>query len=118
MRAAGREVILEGSGNGQLDTVKNAICKAYGIQIADLTYSEHDLDRVAESRGIAYFGLTDEKGTTTWGAGVDTDTMTASIKAFICAVNRMKEIKDRVDGVKLISQPDEISEFRAGAGAH
>ena len=118
VRAAGREVILEGSGNGQLDAVKNAICSAYDLHIKDLSYTEHDLDRVAESRGIAYFGLTDEKGVTTWGAGVDTDTMTASIKAFICAVNRMDDIKDRVYGAHLISQPGEIDEFKASASAH
>jgi 2-isopropylmalate synthase len=116
--AAGRNVILEGTGNGQLDAVKDAICSAYGIKITDLSYSEHDLDRVAESRGIAYFGLTDDKGVTTWGAGVDTDTMTASIKAFICAVNRMKDIKDRVYGAHLIADPDELAEFKANASAH
>ena len=85
VRAAGRDVILEGAGNGQLDAVKDALCRAFHFTVTDLTYSEHDLDRVAESRGIAYFGITDEKGVTTWGAGVDTDTMTASIKAFISA---------------------------------
>jgi 2-isopropylmalate synthase len=117
VRAAGREVILEGSGSGQLDAVKNAICQAYGIQIKDLSYSEHDLDRVAESRGIAYFGLTDEKGKTTWGAGVDTDTMTASMKAFLSAVNRMEDIKDRVYGARLSSEDKAIDEFKSRAAA-
>ncbi len=94
--ANGEEVVLEGVGNGQLSAVSNAICKAYGIEIANLVYSEHDLDRGSDSRGIAYFGLTDQEGRTTWGAGVDTDTITASIYAFVSAINRMEGMVERV----------------------
>ena len=117
VRAAGRDVILEGAGNGQLDAVKDALCRAFHFTVTDLTYSEHDLDRVAESRGIAYFGITDEKGVTTWGAGVDTDTMTASIKAFISALNRRKDAKDHVYGAGLISSEEAVNAFHQAASA-
>lgn len=117
VRAAGRDVILEGAGNGQLDAVKDALCRAFHFTVTDLTYSEHDLDRVAESRGIAYFGITDEKGVTTWGAGVDTDTMTASIKAFISALNRRKDAKDHVYDAGLISSEEAVNAFHQAASA-
>ena len=110
-------MILEGAGNGQLDAVKAALCRAFHFTVTDLTYSEHDLDRVAESRGIAYFGITDEKGVTTWGAGVDTDTMTASIKAFISALNRRKDAKDHVYGAGLISSEEAVNAFHQAASA-
>ncbi len=118
LKANDEEVILEGTGNGQLNAVSNAICKAYGIEIENLAYSEHDLDRADSSRGIAYFGLTDKDGHTTWGAGVDTDTITASILAFVTAINRMDGIRQRVTFRALKSNPEEIGEFKASVGQH
>ena len=96
LRVNGKETILEGRGNGQLDAVSNAICQTYGITISNLVYNEHDLDRGSNSRGIAYFGLTYGFHKTAWGAGVDTDTSTASVLAFISAVNRMDDIKEKI----------------------
>lgn len=118
VKADNEEVILEGRGNGQLNAVSNAICEAYGIEIDKLVYSEHDLDRGSDSRGIAYFGLTDKSGHTTWGAGVDTDTMTASILAFVTAINRMEGIAQRVRFRHLTSDPAAVSAFKASAGQH
>ena len=118
VKADEEEVILEGRGNGQLNAISNAICEAYGIEIDNLVYSEHDLDRGSDSRGIAYFGLTDKQGRTTWGAGVDTDTMTASIFAFITAINRMEGMAQRVRFRHLTSDPEAVSEFKAIAGQH
>ena len=118
LKANDNEVVLEGTGNGQLNAVSNAICKAYGIEIENLAYSEHDLDRADSSRGIAYFGLTDKDGHTTWGAGVDTDTITASILAFVTAINRMDGIKQRVTFRALKSNPEEIGAFKDSVGQH
>lgn len=118
IRANGEEVVLEGEGNGQLNAVSNAICKAYGIEFENLVYSEHDLDGDADSRGIAYFGLTDREGRTTWGAGIDTDTMTASIRAFVTAVNRMEGMERRVHFRHFASGPNEVAAFKAAASQH
>jgi 2-isopropylmalate synthase len=118
LRVNGEEVLLDGRGNGQLNCVSNAICQAYNIQIKNLVYTEHDLDRGANSRGIAYFGLTDENGKTTWGAGVDTDTITASLYAFITAINRMPGTTERVKFRTVPTNPDAIFEFKANAGQH
>ena len=118
VRANDEEVVLEGAGNGQLNAVSNAVCKAYGIEFSNLVYSEHDLDRDSDSRGIAYFGLTDKEGHTTWGAGVDTDTITASIFAFMTAINRMDGMAQRVKFRALKSTPDTITAFKATSGQH
>ncbi len=96
LKVNGKETVLQGTGNGQLDAVSNAICKTYGITISHLSYNEHDLDRGSNSRGIAYFGLTYGPDKTAWGSGVDTDTITASVLAFISAINRMEDIADKV----------------------
>lgn len=88
--------MLPGSGNGQLDAVSNAIRKAFNISVKSLVYSEYDLDRDSDSRGIAYFSLTGDSGNVSWGAGIDTDIVTASIKAYITAINRMSTRDNRL----------------------
>ena len=77
-------------GNGRLDAVSNALQKNLGITYKDLTYSEHALEIGQHSRAIAYIGIKDEAGTIHWGAGMDTDIITASIQALFSAINRMQ----------------------------
>jgi 2-isopropylmalate synthase len=77
-------------GNGRLDAVSNAIQKNFGIHYTDLTYSEHALEIGQSSRAMAYIGIKGDDGKVVWGAGMDTDIITASIKALFSAVNRMK----------------------------
>ena len=98
--ACGKEKRIAAEGKGQLDAFSRALCETYDIHVSHLIYEEHDLDRDPASRGIAYFGLTDEKGHTTWGVGIDRDIITASVKAFLSAVNRMDGITDKVAGAQ------------------
>ena len=98
LNANGKEKKIAAQGKGQLDAISRALCDTYGITVTHLIYEEHDLDRDPASRGIAYFGLTDDKGKTTWGVGVDRDTITASVKAFLSAVNRMDGMTQKVAG--------------------
>ena len=85
----GHEVVVETQGNGRFDAASNAIQKEFGIKYDNLIYSEHAMEIGATSRAMAYVGITAENGKTYWGAGMDTDIITASIKALISAVNRM-----------------------------
>lgn len=86
----GHEVVVETQGNGRFDAASNAIQKEFGIKYDNLIYSEHAMEIGATSRAMAYVGITAENGKTYWGAGMDTDIITASIKALISAVNRME----------------------------
>jgi 2-isopropylmalate synthase len=54
-----------------------------------LTYSEHALEIGSTSRAMAYISITGEDGKVIWGAGMDTDIITASVKALFSAINRM-----------------------------
>ncbi len=96
LNVCGKDTTIPAEGKGQLDAISRALCSAYDIRVTHLVYEEHDLDRDPASRGIAYFGLTDEKGNTTWGAGIDRDIITASVKAFLSAVNRMEGIGEKI----------------------
>jgi len=77
-------------GNGRLDAVSSALQENLGIEYSDLTYSEHALEIGQSARAIAYIGIKCKQGKITWGAGMDTDIITASIKALFSAINRMK----------------------------
>ena len=74
-------------GNGRLDAVANAIQTATGMDFHLEQYSEHSLDGGSTSRAASYVGLVWGDGTTTWGAGTDTDIIVAGIRALVSAIN-------------------------------
>ena len=60
------------------------------VKYTDLIYSEHALEIGSSSRAMAYIGIKSADGKITWGAGMDTDIITASVLALFSAINRMK----------------------------
>lgn len=86
----GEDMVIEGAGNGRLDAVSNALQQNFGIKYTDLIYSEHAMEIGATSRAMSYIGITGEDGHISWGAGMDTDIITSSVKALISAINRME----------------------------
>ena len=81
---------ITGVGNGRFDAVGNAIKKHLGIQYGNLTYEEHAMEQGQQtSSAVAYVSLQAQNGSVVWGAGIDTDIITASIRALISAVNRL-----------------------------
>ena len=87
----GKPVTYQARGNGRLDAISNALQENLGISYRDLTYSEHALEIGSTSRAMAYIGIKAENGQVTWGAGMDTDIITASAMALVSAINRMKQ---------------------------
>ena len=90
LKVNGKPVTYVAKGNGRLDAVSNALQENLHVTYKDLTYSEHALEIGQNSRAMAYIGITSESGKITWGAGLDTDIITASIQALVSAINRMK----------------------------
>ncbi len=74
-------------GNGRLNAVSNALKKAHGLDFHLTTYQEHALTKTTSSNAIAYVGIENAKGETSWGAAVDPDIIRASIDALITAIN-------------------------------
>ena len=89
MEIDGEHVTYSARGNGRLDAVSNALQKNLGVSYHNLTYNEHALEIGQTSRAIAYISITGDDGKVTWGAGMDTDIITASIQALVSAINRM-----------------------------
>ncbi len=83
----GSTQVTEAQGNGRLDAVANAICNLTGKKFILDHYSEHSLDSGTASRAASYVSLTWSDGTTTWGAGTDTDIILSGIHALVSAIN-------------------------------
>ena len=86
----GTSRIFVAHGNGRLDAISNTLKENLHLRYSNLTYTEHALDIGSSSRAMAYIGITGMNGRIIWGAGMDTDIITASAKALISAVNRAK----------------------------
>ena len=79
--------LVTAEGNGRLNAVSNALKKAHGLDFHLVTYQEHALTKSTSSEAIAYVGIEDKDGHTSWGAAVDADIIRASIDALITALN-------------------------------
>lgn len=82
----GREVTLEGSGNGPIAAFVDAV-KKVDVDVAVLDYAEHALSAGGDASAAAYVecAIGDR---ILWGVGIDPSITTASLKAIISAVNR------------------------------
>ncbi len=87
----GKSRTFGGKGNGRLDSVVNALrdefMNGYRLEL----YEEHSLETGSTSKAAAYIGLKGPNGEFAWGAGTDEDIINASVKALICAINRIKK---------------------------
>nr|WP_206085528.1 2-isopropylmalate synthase [Massilia polaris] len=75
---------MPGSGNGPIDAFVNAL----GIDIQLMDYHEHAIGSGADARAACYVELRVANGPTLFGAGIDSNIVTASFKAVLSAVNR------------------------------
>jgi 2-isopropylmalate synthase len=84
----GKNKKLTAVGNGRLDAVSNALREFFGVEYVLTGYEQHALTTTSKSQAISYVGI-EANGKTFWGAGIDDDIMTSSIKAIISAVNNL-----------------------------
>ncbi|HWJ95873.1 MAG TPA: 2-isopropylmalate synthase, partial [Telluria sp.] len=76
--------LRKGAGNGPIDAFVNAL----GIDIRLMDYHEHAIGSGANARAACYVELRVANGPTLFGAGIDSNIVTASFKAVMSAVNR------------------------------
>jgi 2-isopropylmalate synthase len=75
---------LQGGGNGPIDAFVNAL----GLDIRLMDYHEHAIGHGANASAACYVELRLDDGPTLFGAGIDSNIVTASFKAVLSAVNR------------------------------
>ena len=79
---------IEGVGNGPISAFCDAL-GSLGIEVRVLDYTEHALSAGSDAQAAAYVEC-EVGGQTGWGVGVDTNTVTASLRAVLSAVNRAR----------------------------
>ena len=87
MEVGGQKRTWEGVGNGRLDAVSNAIKTGLGIDFHLETYTENAVEQSSKSKAAAYIGISKPDGSVSWGAGIHTDIIMASVRALVAAVN-------------------------------
>lgn len=86
----GKEIIAQASGNGPIDSVKNALKKELGIDTKILDYSEHALGEGSDAKAASYIQILDLKtGKAIFGVGVSSNITRASVRAIFSALNRL-----------------------------
>jgi 2-isopropylmalate synthase len=81
----GRQSHVIGKGNGPLEAAMNAL----RMPIEIMSYEERSIGAGANAKAVAIIELANDKGFTKFGAGIDTNIVSASIKAIFSALNRL-----------------------------
>jgi len=85
---------MRGHGNGPIDAffhaLKNAKHISEGIKLS--SYSEHALSEGADSKAVAYIQVESDNGDSCFGVGIDPSINGASLKALLCALNRLDKL--------------------------
>ena len=89
----GKEVSIKGKGNGLLDAFVSALSGYTGIPFTIANYSEHAMKSGSDSAAITYIEITNGlNGKNYIGSGVSSSVTKSSVRAVICAFNRMTNV--------------------------
>jgi 2-isopropylmalate synthase len=86
--ADGEAQQIDGIGNGPISAFCDALA-TIGIEARVLDYTEHALTQGTDAQAAAYVEC-EIGGQVYWGAGIDTNTASASMRAVLSAVNRSR----------------------------
>jgi 2-isopropylmalate synthase len=84
----GKEKKVSGHGNGPIAGYVEAIAKDCGIRIKVRDYHQHATGAGEDAQAVSYIEAETGDGQVLWGVGVDSNIVTASLKAVTCAANR------------------------------
>ncbi len=84
----GRELELDGVGNGPVDAFVAGLSQALSVGVRVLDYHEHAIGAGSQARAAAYLELRIADGRTLFGVGIDANIVTASMKAVLSGLRR------------------------------
>ncbi|MCZ8181227.1 MAG: 2-isopropylmalate synthase [Rhizobium sp.] len=85
---------IEGKGTGPIDGFVNALSTYLGVDLSVQDYSEHSLQHGSNAAAIAYVEMA-HAGGKLFGAGINTNIVTASLEAIVSAANRVLDEKKK-----------------------
>jgi 2-isopropylmalate synthase len=86
----GRHQTISGRGNGPVAALVNGLRDELALEVAVEDYHEHALTAGSEASAVAYVQASDAAGQRTWGVGIDSSILNASLQAVISAANRLR----------------------------
>ncbi len=89
--ADGADREIEGVGNGPIAAFVDALRRECGIDFTFLDYHENAVGSGADAQAAAYVKVRGEGEETLHGVGIDSDIVTASLKAVASAANRVRK---------------------------
>ncbi len=84
----GAPVTVTGEGNGPVDALMRAIQQQFGVSANVMSYTEHALSIGEDSKAAAYVQMRFGWDQSAFGVGIDSNIVTAALKAIISALNR------------------------------
>jgi 2-isopropylmalate synthase len=84
----GKEITITGKGTGPIDGFVDALSRHVGVEMSVLDYSEHSMQRGSNAAAISYMEVEHPRGRT-FGAGINTNIVAASLEAVVAAANRI-----------------------------
>jgi 2-isopropylmalate synthase len=97
--SGGKERRISGEGNGAIAAFANAWSQAFGQTIDVRDYREHAIAAGTDAEAAAYVQLALD-GQPVAGVAIDRDTVSASLKAVISALNRAVSLSDHAQARK------------------
>jgi 2-isopropylmalate synthase len=85
----GEHRTITGKGNGPIAAFVHAIHSDLGVELEVVDYAEHAVSAGTDATAVAYVEARGEDGIT-WGVGTDESISSASLKAVVSALNRLR----------------------------
>ena len=92
VRVAGRQMRVQGAGTGPIDAFVDGLAAHIGSSLRVLDYHEHAIGSGAGARAVAYLELRVGDAQTLFGVGIDTNIVSASLKAIVSGLSRARGI--------------------------
>ena len=88
MNMNNEETIIEGSGNGPIDSFINGLCNKVGVEIKVADYHQSAISSGSDAKAAAYIEL-EKDSKTFWGVGIHPNTTRASFDAIIVGLSKL-----------------------------
>jgi 2-isopropylmalate synthase len=84
----GKPRAISGHGNGPIAGYVEALAKHCGVRVKVRDYHQHATGAGEDAQAVSYIEAETSDGRVLWGVGMDSNIVTASLKAVTCAANR------------------------------
>jgi 2-isopropylmalate synthase len=88
----GKRFRVEGSGTGPIDAFVAGLAAHIGTTLRVLDYHEHSIGSGADARAVAYLEMRVGEVQTLFGVGIDTNIVSASLKAIVSGLSRVRDV--------------------------